>query len=72
MTNRGIGKTYAHGDPKPEGVEFLEKEGRSEQARKIEAERPEKIDHELRSAVLESTASTPPSPQLHSVWDEKH
>ena len=45
--------------PKDKVVEFLKKEGRSEQAQKIEQELPEKIDHELHSDVLEKHGVNP-------------
>jgi len=45
--------------PKDKVVEFLKKEGRSEQAHKIEQELPEKIDHELHSDVLEKHGVNP-------------
>jgi len=45
--------------PKEKVIEFLKKEGRSEQAQKIEQELPEKIDHELHSDVLEKHGVNP-------------
>jgi hypothetical protein len=45
--------------PKDKVVEFLKKEGRSEQAHKIEQELPEKIDHKLHSDVLEKHGVNP-------------
>jgi hypothetical protein len=45
--------------PKDKVVELLKKEGRSEQAQKIEQELPEKIDHELHSDVLEKHGVNP-------------
>jgi len=45
--------------PKDKVVEFLKKEGRSEQAQKIEQELSEKIDHELHSDVLEKHGVNP-------------
>jgi hypothetical protein len=45
--------------PKDKVVDFLKKEGRSEQAQKIEQELPEKIDHELHSDVLEKHGVNP-------------
>jgi hypothetical protein len=45
--------------PKDKVIAFLEKEGRSEQARKIEAELPAMIDHELHSDVLEKHGVNP-------------
>ena len=45
--------------PKDKVLEFLKKEGRSEQAQKIEQELPEKIDHELHSDVLEKHGVNP-------------
>jgi hypothetical protein len=45
--------------PKDKVVEFLKKEGRSEQAHKIEQELPAKIDHELHSDLLEKHGVNP-------------
>jgi hypothetical protein len=45
--------------PKDNVVESLKKEGRSEQAQKIEQELPEKIDHELHSDLLEKHGVNP-------------
>jgi hypothetical protein len=45
--------------PKEKVVEFLKKEGRSEQAQKIEQELPATIDHELHSDVLEKHGVKP-------------
>ncbi|MFL5894591.1 MAG: hypothetical protein ACJ76Z_05695 [Thermoleophilaceae bacterium] len=45
--------------PKQKVIELLKKEGRSEQARKIEQELPEKIDHELHTDLLEKHGVNP-------------
>jgi hypothetical protein len=45
--------------PKDKVIEFLKKEGRSEQAQKLEAELPEKVDHELHSDILEKHGVNP-------------
>jgi hypothetical protein len=45
--------------PKDKVIELLKKEGRSEQARKLEQELPENVDHELHSDVLEKHGVNP-------------
>jgi hypothetical protein len=45
--------------PKDKIVEFLHKEGQSEKAQQLEAELPEKIDHELHSDILEKHGVNP-------------
>jgi hypothetical protein len=45
--------------PKEKVIELLKKEGRSEQAQKLEQELPEKVDHELHSDVLEKHGVNP-------------
>jgi hypothetical protein len=45
--------------PKEKVIAFLEKEGRSEKARQLEAELPEKVDHELHSDILEKHGVNP-------------
>jgi hypothetical protein len=45
--------------PKDKVIEMLRKEGKSEQAQKLEQELPEKIDHELHSDVLEKHGVNP-------------
>ena len=45
--------------PKEKVIEFLKKEGHSEKARQLEAELPEKIDHELHSDILEKHGVNP-------------
>jgi hypothetical protein len=45
--------------PKDKVIEFLHKEGQSEKARQLEAELPEKVDHELHSDILEKHGVNP-------------
>jgi hypothetical protein len=45
--------------PKDKVVELLKKEGRTDEAHKIEAELPAMIDHELHSDVLEKHGVNP-------------
>ncbi|HEX4717805.1 MAG TPA: hypothetical protein VH300_04690 [Thermoleophilaceae bacterium] len=45
--------------PKEKVIEFLHKEGQSEKAQKLEAELPEKVDHELHSDILEKHGVNP-------------
>ena len=45
--------------PKEKVIEFLKKEGHSEKAQQLEAELPEKIDHELHSDILEKHGVNP-------------
>jgi hypothetical protein len=45
--------------PRDKIIDVLKKEGRSEQAQKLEAELPEKVDHELHSDVLEKHGVNP-------------
>jgi hypothetical protein len=45
--------------PKDKVIELLKKEGRSEQAQKLEQELPENVDHELHSDVLEKHGVNP-------------
>jgi hypothetical protein len=40
-------------------IDFLKKEGQSEKAQRLEAELPEKVDHELHSDVLEKHGVNP-------------
>jgi len=45
--------------PKDKLIEQLKKEGQSEKAQKLEAELPEKVDHELHSDILEKHGVNP-------------
>jgi hypothetical protein len=45
--------------PKDKLIDFLKKEGQSEKAQRLEAELPEKVDHELHSDVLEKHGVNP-------------
>jgi hypothetical protein len=45
--------------PKDKIIEVLKQEGQSEQAQKLEAELPEKVDHELHSDILEKHGVNP-------------
>jgi len=45
--------------PKEKVIEALKKEGHSEKAQKLEAELPEKVDHELHSDILEKHGVNP-------------
>jgi hypothetical protein len=45
--------------PKDKLIELLKKEGKTEQAQKLEQELPEKVDHELHSDILEKHGVKP-------------
>ena len=45
--------------PKDELIELLKKDGKTEQAQKLEQELPEKVDHELHSDILEKHGVKP-------------
>jgi hypothetical protein len=45
--------------PKDKLIELLKKDGKTEQAQKLEQELPEKVDHELHSDILEKHGVKP-------------